>query len=114
MAHELTIDNIGDIDDGVVRKLADRALAEALADCDSRPMLKKPRKVEITVALEPVVEEGVGMKGVRATVSVRPTVPPKKANGDYLPTSVRGQRIVAFLPDSRQDGMFRQEAPDAS
>lgn len=109
MDHTLTIDTLGDLDDGIVRRLADRALGEALTDCDARPMLNKPRKVVITIEMRPVVEDRGAMKGVNTAVSVKSSVPPRKANGDYLPTTIRGSKVTAYMPDSRQDAMFGSE-----
>lgn len=111
MNEPFTIDTLGNLDDGVVRKLVDKALEEALTDCDNRPGLEKARKVAITIQFLPVLDDRNAMKGVRATAQVKTSLPPRAANDDYLPTSIQGDHVKAFLPDSRQDAMFGAAEP---
>ncbi len=101
-----TIDTLGDLDDGTVRLMVDRAIAEALNDCDARPALEKPRKVTITLDVVPVVASTGGMKGVGAQVTVKNSLPARSGNADYLPTTIDKDGVTAFLPESHQDGMF--------
>jgi hypothetical protein len=104
-----TLDTLGDLDDGTVRLMIDKAIAEALDDCDARPSLAKDRSVAITLTLTPVLNSMGGMKGVDAQVSVKTGLPARKGNADYLPTTVRADGVTAYLPTDRQDAMFQPE-----
>ena len=110
----LTIDNLGDLDDGTIRHVVNTALQEALDDCDGRPMLEKDRKVTLTVSFVPVLDAQTGaMKGVATDVEVKTKIPARKGNGDYLRTNIRGDHVTAYLPDSHQEDMFtRRDSTD--
>lgn len=103
-----TIDTLGDLDDGTTRLLVDAALGEALADCDNRPYLDKPRRVALTLELKPVLHEAGGMKGVQGDVAVKLSLPPRKTRGEYLPTNVNGDTVEAYLPFDRPNALFPQ------
>ncbi|MFA5552584.1 MAG: hypothetical protein WDA03_13340 [Trueperaceae bacterium] len=103
-----TIDTLGDLDDGTTRLLVDAALSEALADCDNRPYLDKPRRVVLTLELKPVLHEAGGMKGVQGDVAVKLSLPPRKTRGEYLPTNVNGDTVEAYLPFDRPNALFPQ------
>lgn len=106
-----TIDNLGDLDDGTVRLMVDRAIGEALNDCDARPALEKPRKVTIVLDVVPVLASTGGMKGVATQVTVKNSLPARSGNADYLTTTVKEGEITAFLPDTQQDPLFRPNVP---
>lgn len=101
----LTLDTIGDLDDGVVRGLVNAALEECLDDLDNRPALDKPRKLTIQLSLEPVLDKRGGLKGISAYAEVSKKIPPRTANADYCPTNVRSGKLEAHLPDDRQDAI---------
>lgn len=103
-----TIDTLGDLDDGTLRPVVDQALKEALTDCDNRPALDKPRRIVLTVELKPVLSEMGGMKGVDAEATVKLSLPGRKTRAEYLPTSVNGDTVEAFLPFDRPNALFPQ------
>lgn len=110
----LTIDTLGDLDDGIVRQLVDTAITECLEDLDNRAMLNKARKVQISVSLEPVINDRAGLKGVKTSVEVQKKIPARSANSDYCPTVIKGSDVIAFLPDSRQDNLFTPAPEEVS
>lgn len=111
MKKPLLLDTLGDLDDGTIRMLVDTALHEALADCDNRPGLDKVRKVVIQIEFKPVLSERGGMKGVENVVQVKTNLPARAGRQEYLPTTVRGDAVTAFLPDSYERPMFPTETP---
>jgi hypothetical protein len=108
---QFSVDTIGDLDDGTVRLLIDTALDEALTDCDARPMLPKARRVTITVELQPVINDRGGMKGVEASIKVSTKVPPRQGRGEYLPTTAKGDGVIATLPTDTAVRMFTEGTP---
>ena len=111
----LTIDTLGDLDDKTVRRLVDKALQEALTDCDNRPNLESARRVAIIVTMKPITDDRAGMKAVEVAVNVKHTVPPRAGRKEYLRTSVRGDEVHAFLPDNYEQPMFDPpEGPEVS
>lgn len=110
---KLSIDSLGDLDDGIVREIVNAAIAECLEDCDNRAMLNKTRKVTMTVHFDPVVGKHGELKGIHTAVEVKHAIPPRAANVDYCATTIRGSDVEAYLPDSRQDTMFPPEPRNA-
>lgn len=108
----LTLDTLGDLDDGTIRHLVDTALHEALADCESRPGLEKVRGVTITVALKPVLSERGGLKGVHTEVRAKTSLPSRVGRMEYLPTSVTGDTVTAQLPNAYPRPMFPTETTE--
>lgn len=102
----LTIDTLGQLDDGTVRLLANKALSEMLTDCDNRPMLNKARKVTITITAHPEQDRRGAMKGVHVGVQVKAALPPRAGRAEYLRTSIIGNDVQAFLPDSTEQELF--------
>lgn len=101
-----TLDTLGDLDDGLTRRLVDRALEEALEDCDNRPALDKPRRVTLTLEFMPILGQFGGMRGVDAQVAVAVKLPPRAGRAEFLPTSIRGGSVEAYLPDERPQALF--------
>lgn len=63
MQDKLSLETLGQLDDGTVGAVANAAIAEALADCDDRPFLEKGRKVTVEIVINPVLDGSV-LKGV--------------------------------------------------
>lgn len=110
--HPFTLDTLGDLDDGTVRHLVNAAIDEAIEDCDARPMLDKTRKITVTLSVTPVIDNAGAMKGVDAEAAVKLTLPPRVANADYLATTIKGDHVIAHLPDARQDQLFGRTNPE--
>lgn len=100
------LDNLGDMDRGVVRVIIDEAIGQAVADCDARPALDKTRTVEIKIVFKPSVSEGGAMVGVKATVGVAVKIPGRVTLDEFLPTSVNGETVTAHLSAERPQPLF--------
>lgn len=74
----LSLNTIGEVDNGAIRVAFDRELARVMHDIRDRPDLKKARKLVLQLDLIPVISHG---QLVRTDVgfSVRPTIPPKSS-----------------------------------
>ena len=105
----LTIDTLGDLDDGLTRKLVDKTLTEALADCEARPGLNKPRRVTLVIEFLPVLGQFGGLKGVEAGVAVGSKLPARAGRAEYLRTSFRGDTVEAFLPEDQPQPLFPEK-----
>lgn len=101
-----TLDTLGELDEGTVRLLVDDAIADALKDCESRPMLESARKITITLELAPVPADAGGMRGVDVGVAVKVSVPTSRARPNYLKTTVMGDGVEAFLPTEHAAPLF--------
>lgn len=108
---QLTIDTLGDLDDGTLRHVVNKAIEEALTDCDNRPMLDKGRKLTLTVTASPILDDRSGaMRGVEIETQVQTKLPPRATHPDTLRTNVRGSTVEAYLPDAHQDSMFERDS----
>ncbi len=89
--------------------MVDAAIAEALADCDDRPFLKKPRKVVVEVSIQPVLD-GSALKGVDVATGVKLTKPPQAAREQYLRTTFDSahKTVEAMLPSEHQSALFTE------
>lgn len=105
----LTLDTLGDLDDGTVKRLIEKAMQEALTDCDNRPALGKARRVTIQLSLEPEQDDRGAMKGVHMDVQVKTALPARSGRTEYLKTSIIGNDVKAFLPDSYEQNLFEPE-----
>lgn len=107
MQDKLSLETLGQLDDGTVGAVANAAIAEALADCDDRPFLEKGRKVTVEIVINPVLDGSV-LKGVDVAVGVKLTKPPQAAREQYLRTTVDtgSNKLTAMLADSYQDGLW--------
>ncbi len=107
---KLTLATLGQLDDGTVGAVVDAAIAEALADCDDQPFLKKGRKVVVEIVVNAVLD-GNRLKGVDVASGVKLTRPPQAAREQYLRTTFGTvhKTVEAILPDSHQDGLFTGE-----
>lgn len=87
----LTLETLGQLDDGTVRLLIEKAMQEAFTDCDNRPMLSKARKITIQLSAIPALDERHGaMKGIHLAVQVKSTLPPRQGREEYLRTTIIG------------------------
>lgn len=102
----LTIDTLGDLDEGLTRKMVDKTLHEVLADCESRPTLDKPRRVTLVIEFTPVPGQIGGLKGVEVGVAVGSKLPARTGRSEYLHTSIRGETVEAFLPEDHPQPLF--------
>ncbi len=106
------LDSLGELDDGVVRHLVNKALEEALRDCLERSNLDKARKVTVQIELLPTRDERFGtLKGVEAAVNVALRVPARTSGVEYLPTFRRPDngKVEVYLPTDRARGLFDAE-----
>lgn len=69
MLKEITLATLGDLENGAVGHAVALKLAQAVRDCDDRPFVKKPRIINLRIALVPEVEQLNG-DGTAATVAV--------------------------------------------
>lgn len=112
LTQALSIDTLGDLDDGTLRHLVNTALQEALNDCDNRAMLTNARRVAVTLGFQPVIDDHGAMKGVEVTAKVNTVLPPRAGRRDYLRANIHGDNVRAYLPDAHQDTLFRSDKPN--
>ncbi len=91
----LSLETIGDVDNGAIRVAFNRELARVLHDIRDRPDLKKARKLVLQLDLIPVISHG---QLVRTDVgfSVKPTIPPKSSVSYPMQPTNQG---LEFQPD---------------
>lgn len=95
----LTLETIGDLDNGNAQAAINGALSEACRDLDERGEDEKPRKVIVTVTMEKLDKGGP----VKIDLDVQVKVPPYKTN-----TTIAETRIHKQKPQL----VFQQHAPN--
>jgi len=65
----LRTETLASIRDGMVAEIIDQALAEAFADCEERPRLKKPRSVTLTIKITPTGDDPIEAADLEFEVS---------------------------------------------
>lgn len=95
----LTLENLGDLADGVARAIIDRELAAAVADIDDRGEDGKPRKVTITVQLQKA-DNGV----VAVHVEAKASAPPRRSKSTFGKTrqDARGRSQLFFQSNNAE------------
>ncbi|CAM4161396.1 hypothetical protein [Deinococcus marmoris] len=92
-ASKLTHDTIGNLQAGAIGYAIDRAIGEAMHDCERRPGLDKPRTVTIKLTLKPAQVKGLDNAasdtlntiGIAAQVAV--STPARSAGAEFLNVS---------------------------
>jgi len=80
MAHLFfTLDTLQELDGGRVVEAFNQAIRRAVADCDDRPGEQNARKITLSVALVPVIDDSGACDGVDATFDIRDTIPTRKS-----------------------------------
>lgn len=96
----LTLDTLGEVDQGAARLIVDREIARAIEDLDDRGEDGKPRKVVIQLTLE---KQTNGL--VEAHVEVQARIPPRRTAATVgLVQKQRGK--------AQSELVFQQWAPD--
>ncbi len=105
----LSASTLHTLDDGMVGRVVDAAIQEALRDCEDRPGLNKARKVTIQLEVTPLQDKrSHALRGVNTTVQVKATVPATGTRTEFLYTShdTSAGKVDAALPSAHQDSMF--------
>lgn len=98
---ELTLESLGDLDDGRVAKAFLAELRNIVRDCQDRPQDKKPRTLTLEAQIVPVVaSEGgiVELDGVECEFKIVGRVPSRKSKTYTLRANNKGQ--VSFSCDN--------------
>lgn len=79
-------EKLDQIDEGSVVKGVNQALKSAFLDCEDRPELKKPRKINLEIAVTPVMDKGE-FKYAKVAMTIKSTVPAKGIEVVMRPSS---------------------------
>lgn len=113
MSKPLTLETLGQINDGAYGRAINRALDAALRDCDDRPGLAKDRTVTITVKIQPLDLGGKDLTRAKYIPSVDLKVPAQTAYPEILEVKVfkddlgKIHAIDAMLPE--QPDLFNEK-----
>jgi hypothetical protein len=97
----LTLEALGEFDDGRIGKLFDRLLQELAVDCGERPTDARPRKLRMTLELKPV--------GNEEDVDVQMEV---EADGRVPPRRTRPYRFLPGHGANKGKLLFNVNSPD--
>lgn len=97
-ALEFTIDSLKDLDNGKAAEALRRHLRRAAADCEDRPGDSSPRKVQLSIAMVPVMDDQGNCDQVKLRIEASSTVP-KHRTRVYSMGLRRGGMLV-FNPDA--------------
>lgn len=107
--NKLSLETLGQLDDGTVSAVVDAAIADMLKDCDDRPGLTKARKLTLEVSFLPVVDErSFVFKGVDISTTVKASVPAQTIREQYLQTTLDTSvnQLQANFSDVSQGSLY--------
>lgn len=103
----LTLDSLKHLDGGRVAVMFKQAIARAVEDCEDRPNLKKPRKVQLVTSLAPFVDED-GSISVDITFDVKEAAP-ARASKQYSMKPCQGElEFNELSPENANQGTFEE------
>jgi hypothetical protein len=112
MSKRLALENIGELQQGLVTAVVDSAIKRALDDIYQRPFLDAKRKVTIELILVPLPGPSGELIGVDAGVQVKDSIPPQKTYGEILRVSVTpdkdGRGVITAYLNEPQQPLFNQ------
>lgn len=88
----LSLENLGELQQGLAGPTVDAAILEALSDINQRPFVDAARKVKIELELKPITGPAGELIGVFAGVNVDAKVPPMKLMPETLSVNVAPDR----------------------
>ncbi len=81
----LSLQSLGKLHDGMFGPQVDKLLQDAMADCDSRPGVTTPRKVNIVVEIAPEKDgSGMGDTSMQVLATATTTIPKRKTRVERL------------------------------
>ncbi len=109
----LSLDTIGDVDNGAIRVAFDRELARVMHDIRDRPELKKARKLVLQLDLIPIIRDGYLVR-TDVGFSVKPTIPPKSSVSYPMQPTNDGLEFQPEIPDNPNQRPLEFEKGGAS
>jgi hypothetical protein len=109
MKKQLTIETMGQLDDGAVGVVVNQLITDILKDCEERPGLDKKRKLTLELTVTPVLDKvRPVLKGVDIDTSVKATIPSQALRTAYCQANLQTAtgKVEALLPDAYQDSIF--------
>lgn len=105
----LSLGTLPQYDSGSVGVLVDKALRDAYLDLDDRPLLKKSRKITITIDLKPRDTDGNNLETAECAISVKLTMPNKESRVNIVANDRKGGGL-GFEADTRVAKHHRNQA----
>src|ERR1700712_1257297 len=90
----LTLDHMGDVDQGALRIAVNQALKQAVQDLADRPALDKKRVVQLHIELKPVMDTNSNqphMESADVTWFVKSSTPATGSSGIVMKPNAEGQ-----------------------
>lgn len=106
----LSLETLPQYDGGSVGVLVDRALRDAYLDLDDRPLLKKSRKIIVTIDLKPHDVNGLSLETVDCAISVKLSMPNKESRTNIVANDRKGGGL-GFESDTSRAKHHRNQAP---
>ncbi len=95
----LSLETLPEYDGGSVAILVNKALRDAYLDCDDRPHLKKKRRVQILIDLNPRDVDGNDMETAECCISIKLSMPNKESRVNIVANERKGGGF-GFEPDT--------------
>jgi hypothetical protein len=116
MLQALSLDTLNQVDYGKASIAFQRLVRQAVQDCMDRPVLKKPRKVQLTMTINPVtVINGntIDCESVKGSFQMKILLPNMET--DPIDFGIRNNGDIVFNPDApdnhKQQTFMEDEAP---
>lgn len=106
---QLSLANLKELGNGVLDAAFRKDLEFCIRDCVDRPADRRPRKVALVMAIEPVIEEDGTCETVSAEFEVRAAIPTRRSRKYSL--SAKASGACWFNSESQDDvkqGTFDQ------
>lgn len=101
----LTLDTLGQLQNGRVGATVEKHLERILQDCLDRWYIDKPRKLTLELSLTPLPGGELGLEAVEAGCKVTYKLPPVETNPQECPIKIStddaGIHIEVKLPEQR-------------
>jgi hypothetical protein len=101
---QLTLESLGQLDDGRVAKMFTHEIKRAVQDCIDRPSDKKPRTVTLELSLEPIVVNNDGIvetEGCDGEFKISSKVPTRRSKSYSFRSNKEGH--LAFSANSPEN-----------
>lgn len=76
---QFTAQSITEIEDGRIAEAIQQEMNKALEDCRDRPLVKKPRTINLKILMTPAPDDRGDVEGLKIGFKINSVMPPKES-----------------------------------
>ena len=101
---KFNLESLGDLDGGRVAAAFEQALKRCRMDCEDRPGVRAPRKINVVLTIEPNMTEKGDLQSVQVDAQISETLPKRQSASCQM--AVDGEAIYFndLSPDNPKQG----------